>query len=91
MDKEYFDPLANGQNVLPNKHAYSHVNALSSASQAYLVLGSHKHLRAAQNGMNFVLDQSFATGGWGPNETFVEPGSGTLGKSLDFTHASFGR
>ena len=42
------NPLAAGQNVLPGKHAYSHVNAMSSAMQAYLVLGSEKHLRAAQ-------------------------------------------
>ena len=89
QDKDYFDPLAAGDNVLPQQHAYSHVNALSSASQAYLVLGSEKHLRAARNGFDFVLAQSFATGGWGPNETFCEPGSGVLGKSLTTTHASF--
>ncbi len=89
QDKDYFDPLAAGDNVLPHKHAYSHVNALSSASQAYLVLGSERHLRAARNGFQFVLDQSFATGGWGPNETFVEPGSGGLYQSLTGTHASF--
>ncbi len=89
QDTDYFDPLAEGDNVLPHQHAYSHVNALSSASQAYLVLGSEKHLRAARNGFNFVLAQSFATGGWGPNETFVEPGSGGLDDSLATTHASF--
>jgi uncharacterized protein len=89
QDKDYFDPLASGDNVLPHRHAYSHVNALSSASQAYLVLGSEKHLRAARNGFDFVLAQSFATGGWGPNESFVEPGSGDLGDSLKTTHASF--
>ena len=89
QDKDYFDPLAAGDNVLPHRHAYSHVNALSSASQAYLVLGSEKHLRAARNGFGFVLAQSFATGGWGPNESFVEPGSSTLGDSLTSTHASF--
>jgi DUF1680 family protein len=89
QDREYFDPLAAGQNVLPHQHAYSHVNALSSAAQAYLVLGSQKHLLAARNGFGFVLAQSFATGGWGPNETFCQPGSGTLGKSLETTHASF--
>ncbi len=89
QDKDYFDPLAAGDNVLPHRHAYSHVNALSSASQAYLVLGSEKHLRAARNGMKFVLEQSFATGGWGPNEAFCEPGSGVLGKSLTTTHSSF--
>jgi DUF1680 family protein len=89
MDKEYFDPLAEGDNVLPGKHAYSHVNALCSATQAYLVLASEKHLRAAVNGMKFVIEQSFATGGWGPDEAFVEPGKGALGKSLTSTHASF--
>lgn len=89
QDKDYFDPLAAGENILPHLHAYSHVNALSSASQAYLVLGSEKHLRAARNGLGFVIAQSFASGGWGPNEAFVEPGSGTLGDSLTKTHASF--
>lgn len=88
-DTDYFDPLAAGDNVLPHLHAYSHVNALSSASQAYLVLGSEKHLQAARNGFGFVRDQSFATGGWGPDEGFVEPGSGGLGDSLTHTHASF--
>lgn len=89
QDKDYFDPLAAGDNALPGQHAYSHVNALSSASQAYLVLGSEKHLRAARNGFDFVVAQSFATGGWGPNEAFVAPGSGGLADSLHSTHASF--
>jgi DUF1680 family protein len=89
LDREYFEPLARGENVLPDKHAYSHMNALSSALQAYLVDGNPTHLRAAQNGFDFVLAQSFATGGWGPNERFVVPGSGQLGDSIDSTHASF--
>jgi len=89
QDRDYFDPLADGKNVLPHEHAYSHVNALCSASQAYLVLGSDKHLRAAKNGFGFVRAQSYATGGWGPNEAFVEPGSSTLADSLHSTHASF--
>jgi DUF1680 family protein len=89
LDKEYFDKLAAGENVLPGKHAYSHVNALSSAMQAWLVDGSARHLHAARNGFDFVLAQSFATGGWGPNEAFVEPGSGGLGESLFRSHASF--
>ena len=90
QDDTYFNPLAEGRNVLPGQHAYSHVNALSSASQAYLVLGSEKHLRAARNGFGFVVDtQSFATGGWGPDETFRAPGSGEMGASLNNTHSSF--
>jgi DUF1680 family protein len=89
LDADYFDPLARGENVLPGKHAYSHVNALSSAMQAYQMDGDPKHLLAASNGFEFVLAQSFATGGWGPNEGFIIPGSGALGDSLNTTHASF--
>jgi DUF1680 family protein len=89
-DDWYFDPLAAGQNVLPGKHAYSHVNAMSSAMQAYFVEGSEKHLRAARNGFDFLrATQSFATGGWGPDERFREAGSGEMGESLSKTHSSF--
>ena len=35
LDKEWFDPLADGIDVLPEKHAYSHTIALSSGAQAY--------------------------------------------------------
>ncbi|MEP6547705.1 MAG: beta-L-arabinofuranosidase domain-containing protein [Gammaproteobacteria bacterium] len=89
LDRGYFDPLARGENVLPGKHAYSHVNALSSAMQAYLSDGDIKHLNAAKNGFDFVLAQSYATGGWGPDERFLIPGSGALGDSLSNTHSSF--
>src|SRR5437660_6802923 len=89
-DETYFNALAVGNNVLPFKHAYSHVNAFSSAMQAYITLGSEKHLRAAKNGFDMLVKtQSFATGGWGPNEAFGEPGTGQLGNSLTTTHASF--
>jgi uncharacterized protein len=85
----YYDPLAKGENVLPGKHAYSHVNCLSSAMQAYFMLAEEKYLRAVQNGFDFVRVQSFATDGWGPNEEFRKPGSGEIGESLTKTHSSF--
>jgi hypothetical protein len=88
-DDTYFGPLSEGKNVLPGEHAYSHANAFSSAIQAYLTLGSEKHLRAAKNGFQMVAEQSYAPGGWGPDEAFVVPGSGQLGDSLSKTHASF--
>jgi len=90
LDKDFFDPLAEGQNVLPGLHAYSHVNALSSGIQGYLKLGAPKYLRAVSNAVDMILkDQSYATGGWGPNEAFVEPGKGQLGDSLRTTHRHF--
>lgn len=89
-DKPFFDPLSRGENVLAGRHAYSHVNALSSGMQGYLKLGDAKYLRAVSNAVDFIWkDQSFATGGWGPNEAFVEPGKGELGKSLATTRRGF--
>ena len=90
LDETYFDPLSANKNVLANHHAYSFANALSSAMQAYLVNGSRKHLRAASNGFDMITaTQSFATGAWGPNESFSAPGSGALYDSLLTTHRGF--
>jgi DUF1680 family protein len=89
LDDEYYDPLAEGRNVLAGRHAYSYVNSLSSAMQAYLTLGSAKHLRAASNAFDMLTAQSFATGGWGPDEQLRAPGSGALAASLTDTHSSF--
>jgi DUF1680 family protein len=89
-DTTYFDPLAAGDNVLPGKHAYSYVNALNSAMQAYFTLGSEKHLIAARNAFEMLLTtQSFATGGWGPDEMLRKPNSGALAESLSDNHKSF--
>jgi len=94
----FFDPLSQGQNVLAGRHAYSHVNALCSAAKAFLVLGEEKYLHAAKHGFDFIEEQSFATGGWGPNEAFVPnlgpsqsdfPRIRTLGDSLAATHCHF--
>ncbi len=89
MNDGFFTPLSEGENVLPGLHAYSHLNCLNSAMQAYLALDDPKYLRAALNGFRFIQEQSFATGGWGPDESFVTPGQGALGKSLTTTHSSF--
>jgi uncharacterized protein len=88
-DATWFDPLARGENVVGGKHAYSYVNSLSSAMQAYLTLGSEKHLHAARNAFVMLLAQSYPTGGWGPDEKLVAPGSGQLYASLTSTHNSF--
>lgn len=86
---DFFDPLARGENALPGRHAYSHMNSLGSAAVSYLALGDRKYLDAARNGFRFVQEQSYATGGWGPSEHFVIPGAGVLGESLIEDHASF--
>jgi hypothetical protein len=90
LDRDYFDPLAANRNVLPGKHGYSHVIALSSGAKAYEVLGDPKYLRALENAWQ-MLDQTqeYASGAWAPKEVFVEPHSGGLGASLTTTHDHF--
>jgi hypothetical protein len=82
LDTPYFDPLAGGEDVLPGRHAYSHVMALSSAARAYVELGDPRYRAAAANGWKFLQMQRYASGGWGPNETLVRPGSADLAASL---------
>ena len=90
LDRDYFDPLAAGQDVLPGRHAYSHVIALSSAGKARLALGDEKYLRAMQHASLLLHStQQFATGGWGPNETFIAPHKGQLFESLRTTNDHF--
>ena len=89
LDDIYYDPLAEGQNVLAGRHAYSYVNSLSSAMQAYLTLGDEKYFRAARNAFDMLSAQSYVTGGWGPDETLRAPGSPDIDASLSNTHASF--
>jgi hypothetical protein len=88
-DWAFFDPLSRGENVMYNRHAYSTVNSLNSAMQAYLTLGSEKHLLAAENGFKFLQAQSYATGGWGPDEWLRKPEADHLDSSLKTTHQSF--
>ncbi|HEX4946243.1 MAG TPA: beta-L-arabinofuranosidase domain-containing protein [Blastocatellia bacterium] len=89
LDREWFDPLAAGQDVLPTKHAYSHTIALSSGGQAYLATGNPKYKKALENAWRFMEAQRFASGGWGPEEQFVEPGQGKLRASLSNSEAHF--
>ena len=89
LDDIYYTPLSEGRNNLAGRHAYSHVNSLCSAMQAYLTTGSEKHFHAAKNGFDMLLAQSYATGGWGPDETLRAPDSDDLFKSLSNTHSTF--
>jgi uncharacterized protein len=89
LDDTYFAPLAAGRNVLPDHHAYSYANALNSAAQAYLSTGSRMHLDAARNGFAMIAAQSFASGGWGPDEYFRKPQSDDLYTTLSTTHRGF--
>jgi hypothetical protein len=89
LHDSFYNALASGENSLSTRHAYSHVNSLSSAMQAYLTVGSEKHLRAARNGFDMLTAQSFVTGGWGPDERLRATDSPEIAASLTNTHHSF--
>jgi uncharacterized protein len=90
LDEPFFHPLSEGRNILPGKHGYSHVMALSSGAKAYEVLGDVKYLRAIQNGWEMLEQtQEYASGAWAPKEAFVTPHSGELAASLETTHDHF--
>lgn len=90
LNHEYYEPLAAGKNILPGKHAYSHVISLSSAAKAYQVLGDPKYLDAIRNAWDMIEQtQQFASGGWGPQEAFVSPDEGKLGDALTATRSHF--
>ncbi|HEY8362192.1 MAG TPA: beta-L-arabinofuranosidase domain-containing protein [Tissierellaceae bacterium] len=68
------------------RHAYSHVNTLSSAARAYKVKGDRKYLKIIENAYNeIVSNHIFATGGYGPAESIFVDNEGYLGDSLKST------
>lgn len=82
----YWEKLRNGQyDKIGPRHAYSHVNALSSAAQTYIATGDTRYLEAIEAAYQEILaHHTFATGGYGPAETlFAE--RGYLGDSIKDT------
>ena len=90
LDRDFFNPLADGENILPGRHGYSHVIALSSGAKAYEVLGDEKYLRAIRNAWDMIeKTQQYASGAWAADELFVRPRSGELAATLTGTHNHF--
>lgn len=90
LDEGFFNPLAQGENVLPGKHGYSHVIALSSGAKAYEQAGDEKYLRAVRNAWDMIEQtQQYASGAWAAEEMFVKPRSGELAATLTRTRNHF--
>jgi DUF1680 family protein len=69
-------------------HAYSHVNTLGGAAEAFLVKGEPRYLRTLVNAADYLQHQQcFATGGYGPDEQLL-PRNKLPGK-LEDTHNTF--
>jgi uncharacterized protein len=86
LNHGFFDLLVANEDPFPGQHAYSHAIALSSGGAAYLTLGDAKYKQAMQHAFTLLTtQQQFASGGWGPNETFIEPHKGQLYDSLSST------
>ncbi len=88
-DTTFFEPLSRGENRMADRHAYSYVNSLCSAMQTWFSTGSAMHRTAAENAFAMLQAQSFATGGWGPDELLRKQGYDELIKTLSTSHNSF--
>jgi DUF1680 family protein len=73
----FWQDLAKGKDVFPYKHAYSHVNTLSSAAMAYRISEDPQYLKTITNAYDILRDHhTYVTGGYGPRESFFsEPGA----------------
>ncbi len=89
IDKTFFEPLSRGENLLADRHAYSYVNSLCSAMQAWFSTGSAMHRQAAENAFAMLQAQSFVTAGWGPDELLRKQGYDDVNKSLTSSHNTF--
>lgn len=79
----FFDKLSSKDFRIGPRHAYSHVNSLSSAARAFENTGKETYLQAIQNGYEEILSHhTFATGGYGPAECLFPEEEGYLGDSL---------
>jgi DUF1680 family protein len=79
----YWDKLTAKDFKIGPRHAYSHVNALSSAARAYQATGETKYFLAMENAYHELLaNHTFATGGYGPAECLYADADGYLGNSL---------
>ena len=86
-DYDYFWDKLNAKDFqIGPRHAYSHVNSLSSAARTYEVTGERRYLMAAANGYDEIFARhTFATGGFGPAECLFPDKDGYLGDSLKST------
>lgn len=65
------------------RHAYSHVNTLSSAARAYEVTGEEKYLDVMKIAYDEITEHhTYATGGYGPGENLFVDREGYLGFML---------
>lgn len=79
----YWDKLIAKDFRIGPHHAYSHVNAFSSAAMAYLATGDLKYVQAMERGYEEILaHHTFATGGYGPAECLFADEEGYLGDSV---------
>lgn len=79
----YWNKLGNHDFAIGPRHAYSHVNALSSAAQAFVLSGDEKYMDSLRIAYDELwANHTYATGGYGPAECLYSDVEGYLGNSL---------
>ncbi len=75
---DFWDVVVEGTGVFDRPgwpgwyHAYSHVNSFNGAGAAYEATGDEHYLEVLRRAYEYIqLEQTYVTGGYGPNETLV--------------------
>jgi DUF1680 family protein len=86
-DYDYLWDKLNGRDFhIGPRHAYSHVNSLSSAARTYQATENERYLSAIKIAYDEITARHcFATGGYGPAECLFGEKEGYLGDSLKST------
>jgi uncharacterized protein len=81
-----FDKIAAEDYKIGPRHAYSHVNCLSSAARAYMVTEDARYLDVIQKAYReIVAHHTYITGGYGPAEMLFGENDGYMGDMLKNT------
>ncbi|WP_026486276.1 beta-L-arabinofuranosidase domain-containing protein [Caldanaerobius polysaccharolyticus] len=82
----YWNKFLDKEFKIGPRHAYSHVNTLSSAARAYEVKKEKRYLDIIKNAYDELTTKHiYATGGYGPAETLFGENEGYLGDALKST------
>ena len=90
QDKDYFIPLAEGDNILPGLHAYSHLNAFVPQFRLIWLMAAVCICERRKTGSSSFAPRRALPPAVGDRmKPFARPGSGDMGESLVRTHSSF--
>ena len=80
----YWEKFKKKDYTFGGRHAYSHVNCLSSAARAYMATGDESYLEVMKTAYDEITtNHTYITGGYGPAESLFVDTGGYLANSIN--------